>query len=371
MSVEKYPAAVAMLEEYQQIEADMASAEVLANPDKLRSLSRRYAQLGRVVSRYQKWLQLNQEIADIAEIVALGGEDAELFASELPQLEAARDKAGDDLRDALIPRDPDDLRDVILEVKAGEGGEESALFAGDLVRMYQRYAESKGWVTQILSATATDIGGYKDLQMAIKAKQVPEDPAEGVWSYLKFEAGVHRVQRVPVTETQGRIHTSAAGVLVFAEVDDPGEIEINDNDLRIDVFRSSGPGGQSVNTTDSAVRITHLPTGITVSMQDEKSQIKNRESAMRVLRARLRQLQLEEQAAKEADQRRSQVRTVDRSERVRTYNFPENRISEHRTGFKSHNLDAVLNGYLDDVIHSLREMDENERLQNATENSAS
>lgn len=363
----KYPAAQAMLEEYRELEAQMASPEVLANPDKLRSLSRRYAQLGSVVARYQNWLQISKDLNDIREIVALGGSDGELFAAELPRLETAFETASNELRNALIPRDPDDLRDVILEVKAGEGGEESALFAADLLRMYQRYAESKGWTTQVLNATATDMGGFKDVQMAVKAKNVPEDPSDGVWAWLKFEAGVHRVQRVPVTESQGRVHTSAAGVLVFAEVEDPGEIEINDNDLRIDVFRSSGPGGQSVNTTDSAVRITHLPTGITVSMQDEKSQIKNRESAMRVLRARLRQMQLAEQAAKEADQRRSQVRTVDRSERVRTYNFPENRISDHRTGYKAYNLDSVIDGNLDAVINSLREMDEAERLTHAAE----
>lgn len=365
LSEVKYPAAQAMLEEYRELEVQMSSPEVLANPDKLRSLSRRYAQLGPVVSRYQNWLQIEQDLLETQEIVELGGADGELFAAELPRLKAAYESAAESLRNALIPRDPDDLRDVILEVKAGEGGEESALFAADLLRMYQRYAETKGWNTQILNATATDMGGYKDVQIAVKAKSVPADPADGVWAWLKFEAGVHRVQRVPVTESQGRVHTSAAGVLVFAEVEDPGEIEINDNDLRIDVFRSSGPGGQSVNTTDSAVRITHLPTGITVSMQDEKSQIKNRESAMRVLRARLRQMQLEEQAAKEADQRRSQVRTVDRSERVRTYNFPENRISDHRTGYKAYNLDSVINGNLDAVIQSLRDLDEAERLEHA------
>lgn len=359
-----------MVAEYHQIEQDMASPEVLANPDKLRSLSRRYAELKRVVGRYERWQKAEEDLAEAQEIVELGGEDGALFAEEVPGLEAARDEAAESLRDALIPRDPDDGRDVIIEVKAGEGGEESALFAADLLRMYQRYAEKMGWSTQILSATETDLGGYKDVQMAVKSKTVPEDPADGVWAHLKYEAGVHRVQRVPVTETQGRIHTSAAGVLVFAEVDEPEEVEINDNDLRIDVYRSSGPGGQSVNTTDSAVRITHEPTGITVSMQDEKSQIKNREAAMRILRARLRQRQLEEQAAKEADQRRSQVRTVDRSERVRTYNFPENRIADHRTGFKAHNLDQVLGGELDAVITSLREADEQERLEAAAENAS-
>ncbi|MFC5382930.1 peptide chain release factor 1 [Arcanobacterium hippocoleae] len=364
----EYPAAEAMLLEYRDLEAQMADPQVLANPERLRQLSRRYAQLGPVVTRYRNWLKIAQDLGETREIVELGGADGELFAAELPRLESAYELAAEDLRNALIPRDPDDLRDVILEVKAGEGGEESALFAADLLRMYQRYAETKGWSTQILNATPTDMGGFKDVQIAVKAKSVPEDPRDGVWAWLKFEAGVHRVQRVPVTESQGRVHTSAAGVLVFAEVEDPGEIEINDNDLRIDVFRSSGPGGQSVNTTDSAVRITHLPTGITVSMQDEKSQIKNRESAMRVLRARLRQMQLAEQAAKEADQRRSQVRTVDRSERVRTYNFPENRISDHRTGYKAYNLDSVIDGNLAAVIESLREMDEAERLAHASEN---
>ncbi len=367
MSSEKFPAALIMLNEYKDIEQQMSSPEVLSNPSKLRSLGRRYSELKSVVTRYEAWEQTTRDLAEMREIVQLGGEDVELYQDELPELELAAEKAEEELRTALTSRDPDDLRDVILEVKAGEGGDESALFAADLLRMYQRYAESKGWVTQILSAMPTDIGGYKDVQLAIKAKGVPEDPADGVWAHLKFEAGVHRVQRVPVTESQGRIHTSAAGVLVFAEVDDQGEIEINDNDLRIDVFRSSGPGGQSVNTTDSAVRITHLPTGIVVSMQDEKSQIKNRESAMRVLRARLRQKQLDEQAEKDAAMRRSQVRTVDRSERVRTYNFPENRISDHRTGYKAHNLSAVLDGSLQDVIDSLRQMDELERLENAND----
>ena len=261
-----------------------------------------------------------------------------------------------------MPTDPDDARDVILEVKAGEGGEESALFAGDLLRMYLRYAERQGWSTQILGATESDLGGYKDVSVAIKAKGVPEDPAEGVWAHLKYEGGVHRVQRVPVTESQGRIHTSAAGVLVLPEVDDPGEVEIESNDLRIDVYRSSGPGGQSVNTTDSAVRITHLPTGIVVSMQNEKSQLQNREQALRVLRARLLAAQQEEAAAAASEQRRSQVRTVDRSERIRTYNFPENRIADHRTGYKAYNLDHVLDGDLGPVIASAVEMDEAERL---------
>ncbi len=359
--------AASMLAEYERIEVEMASPAVLSSAQKMRSLGRRYAELGRVVRVYRPYLQAKEDLEEVREIVAAGGEDAELFKSELPDLEESFAELSEKLKEVLIPRDPDDARDAIVEVKAGEGGEESALFAADLERMYERYAESKGWQVQILSATPTELGGYKDIQLAVRTRSTPEDPADGVWAHLKYEAGVHRVQRVPVTESQGRIHTSAAGVLVFAEVDDPGEVEINDADLRIDVYRSSGPGGQSVNTTDSAVRITHLPTGLVVAIQDEKSQIKNREAAMRVLRSRLRQLQLDQQAEENAALRRSQVRTVDRSERIRTYNFPENRISDHRTGYKAYNLDHVLAGNLEPLIDSARQMDETERLASAEE----
>ena len=265
------------------------------------------------------------------------------------------------LRHLLVPRDPDDDRDAILEVKAGEGGEESALFAGDLLRMYLRYAEKRGWRAEVIDATESDLGGYKEARLAVKAKGTPQ-PGEAPWAMLKFEGGVHRVQRVPVTESQGRIHTSAAGVLVMPEVEETDEVEIHANDIRVDVYRSSGPGGQSVNTTDSAVRITHLATGIVVSCQNEKSQLQNKESAMRVLRARLHQLAREQAEAEASAARRSQVRTVDRSERIRTYNFPENRISDHRTGFKAYNLDTVLDGDLDAVIGSCVEADEQARL---------
>ncbi len=240
---------------------------------------------------------------------------------------------------------------MILQIKAGEGGEESALFAGDLLRMYLRYAERQGWKTEILDAEQSDLGGYKDVTVAVRGRS-----DSGVWRKLKYEGGVHRVQRVPATESQGRIHTSAAGVLVLPEAEDV-DVQIDPADLRIDVYRSSGPGGQSVNTTDSAVRITHLPTGTVVSMQNEKSQLQNREAGLRVLRSRLL-AQAQEEADKEAaDARRSQVRTVDRSERVRTYNFPENRISDHRVGFKAYNLDQVLDGSLDDVIAALEKAD--------------
>jgi peptide chain release factor 1 len=234
---------------------------------------------------------------------------------------------------------------VIMEIKMGEGGAESALFAADLLRMYLHYAESKRWKTEIIEQTTSDLGGIKDIQLAVKGSS--SDPAEGVWAHLKYEGGVHRVQRVPATESQGRIHTSAAGVLVFPEVDEPEEVEINANDLKIDVYRSSGPGGQSVNTTDSAVRITHLPTGIVVAMQNEKSQLQNKEAGMRVLRALVR---------------KGQIRTMDRSERIRTYNFPENRIADHRTGYKAYNLDTVMNGALDAVIDSCITADEATRL---------
>jgi peptide chain release factor 1 len=238
---------------------------------------------------------------------------------------------------------------------------ESARCAADLLRLSRRNAEPRGWKTAVLDATESDLGGYKDVRVAIKAKGTPQ-PGEAPWARLKYEGGVHRVQRVPVTESQGRIHTSAAGVLVMPEVDDPAEVEIGPNDLKIDVYRSSGPGGQSVNTTDSAVRITHLPTGVVVSCQNEKSQLQNKESALRVLRARLHQIAQEQADAEASAARRSQVRTVDRSERVRTYNFPENRIADHRTGFKAYNLDAVLDGELDAVVQSAVDADEAARM---------
>jgi peptide chain release factor 1 len=247
-----------------------------------------------------------------------------------------------------------------MEIKSGEGGEESALFAGDLLKMYSRYAESRGWKVEILDAQETDLGGYKSVTAAIKAPTAGE-PDSMPYGVLKFEGGVHRVQRVPVTESQGRLHTSAAGVLVMPEVAET-EIDIDEGDLRIDVYRSSGPGGQGVNTTDSAVRITHLPSGIVVSCQNERSQLQNREQAMRMLRARLTAAAESEAATAASAARRSQVRTVDRSERIRTYNFPENRISDHRIGFKSYNLDQVLNGDLDAVIKALQEADTEQRL---------
>ena len=348
--------AEALVAEHAALERQMAEPEVASDPDRAREVAKRYAALGPTVAAHHAWLRAVEDLGAAHELAL----EEPAFAEELPALEAAAAAAEDRLRRLLIPRDPDDDRDVILEVKAGEGGEESALFAGDLLRMYLRHAERRGWRTEVLDATESDLGGYKDVRVAVKARGNPQ-PGEAPWARLKFEGGVHRVQRVPVTESSGRIHTSAAGVWVMPEAEEV-EVSIDPSDLRIDVFRSSGPGGQSVNTTDSAVRITHVPTGLVVSCQNEKSQLQNREAALRVLRARLHQMAMEERHAADADVRASQVRTVDRSERIRTYNFPENRISDHRTGFKAHNLDAVLDGDLDPVIQSCVDADESARL---------
>ena len=349
-----------LLAEHRELTERLADPAVHQDQALARRLGRRYAELGAVVAAHRDWATARTDLADARELAQEPGEDAAVFAAELPGLQERHDTAAERLRRVLIPRDPDDGRDVIIEVKAGEGGAEAALFAADLVRMYLRFAESRSWSTQVLSSTDSELGGYKDVQVAVRGSS--SDPAEGVFAALKFEGGVHRVQRVPATESQGRIHTSAAGVLVFPEADAPEEIQIDPNEVKVDVFRSSGPGGQSVNTTDSAVRLTHVPTGIVVSMQNEKSQIQNREAAMRVLRSRLLDLQRREREEAESAARHSQVRTLDRSERVRTYNFGENRIVDHRSGYKAYNLDAVLDGALDPVIESLQAMDEAERL---------
>jgi len=345
-----------LLAEQAELQNVLADPTLHTDPVRAKKVNRRYAELSKIAAANSAW---HQAQADLAAAGELAKED-DAFAEEIPALtEGVRD-AQERLRRLLIPRDPDDGRDVIMEIKGGEGGAESALFAADLLRMYVQYAASKGWKTEMLERNESDLGGYKDVQLAIKSHAT--DPSQGVWAHLKYEGGVHRVQRVPVTETQGRIHTSTTGVLVFPEVDEPEELDINQNDLKIDVYRSSGPGGQSVNTTDSAVRITHLPTGIVVSMQNEKSQLQNREAGMRVLRARLLARQQEELAAAASDVRRSQIRSMDRSERIRTYNFPENRVADHRTGYKAYNLDQVMNGALEPLIESAIQADEEARL---------
>jgi peptide chain release factor 1 len=351
-----FESVASLLAEHEQLQQQLSDPAIHADAGRAKKVNRRYAELNQIVAAHAAWQAADEDAAAARELA----KEDEAFAAELPALEEKLTAAAEKLRRLLIPRDPDDGRDVIMEIKGGEGGEESALFAADLLRMYLHYAESRGWKTELLERNESDLGGYKDVQVAIKSNAT--DPALGVWASLKYEGGVHRVQRVPATESQGRIHTSTTGVLVFPEVDEPEEIDISPNDLRIDVFRSSGPGGQSVNTTDSAVRITHLPTGIVVSMQNEKSQIQNREAGMRVLRARLLAKQQEEIAAAASDQRKTQIRTMDRSERIRTYNFPENRIADHRTGYKSYNLDHVMNGALQPVIDSCIQADEESRL---------
>jgi len=311
---------------------------------------------GPVVAGYRKW---KQSVEDLAAAKELADVDPD-FAAEIPALEILEAENADLLEELLLPRGPNDDRDVIMEIKAGAGGDESALFAGDLLRMYMRFAEKQGWKTEVIDVTESDLGGYKDISIAVKSKGTPA-PGQSPYAKLKFEGGVHRVQRVPETESQGRIHTSAAGVLVLPEAEEV-DVELNMNDVRVDVYRSSGPGGQSVNTTDSAVRLTHVPTGIVVSCQNEKSQLQNKESAMRILRARLLADAQEKAEAAASAERKSQVRTVDRSERIRTYNFPENRLSDHRVNYKANNLDAVLNGELEPVIQSLLDADKAAKL---------
>ena len=345
-----------LIDEHRAVQEELSDPAVHADAARAKRVNRRYAELSRIVAAYDSWGAASDDLEAARELA----KDDDAFAEEVPALEERLADTQEKLRRLLIPRDPDDARDVIMEIKGGEGGAESALFAADLLRMYLQYAAAKGWKTELLERTESDLGGYKDVQVAIKGSSA--DPAQGVWAHLKYEGGVHRVQRVPATESQGRIHTSTTGVLVFPEVDEPDEVLISPNDLKIDVFRSSGPGGQSVNTTDSAVRITHLPTGIVVSMQNEKSQLQNREAGMRVLRARILAKQQEELDAAASDARKSQIRGMDRSERIRTYNFPENRIADHRTGYKAYNLDQVMDGGLDPIIESAIHADEEARL---------
>jgi len=351
-----FEAAAGLREEFAALEQQLADPAIHADIAASRRVGRRYAELTPIVKNLAAHEQLTSDLGaarELAEEDPSFGEEVDALTTQLAEIEER-------LAQLLAPRDPNDSADALIEIKSGEGGEESALFAGDLFRMYSRYAEVRGWKVEVLDSQETDLGGYKSITLAVKATGAP-DPENAPYGVLKFEGGVHRVQRVPVTETQGRIHTSAAGVLVMPDVE-AAEVEIRDDDLRVDVFRSSGPGGQGVNTTDSAVRITHLPTGIVVSCQNERSQLQNKESAMRMLRARLVARAEEEAASAASAARRSQVRTVDRSERIRTYNFPENRIADHRIGFKAYNLDQVLAGDLSAVISALQAADLAERL---------
>ncbi|MDO4927678.1 MAG: peptide chain release factor 1 [Corynebacterium sp.] len=342
--------------EYQGIEMQMADPETAGDQKKFRVLSKRYSELQPIINVHNK---LSQARADFADAKEMAYEDSD-FKAEADSLEGEVVRLEEQLADLLAPRDPHDGDDIVMEVKSGAGGEEAALFAGEIVRMYQRYAEKHGFSIEVLGLSESDLGGVKDMTLSIRSKQPSRD---GAWSAFKFEGGVHRVQRIPVTESQGRIQTSAAGVLVYPEPDEVGEVEIDDKDIRVDVYRSSGKGGQGVNTTDSAVRITHLPTGLVVTCQKERSQIQNKARALQVLAARLQALAEEQAEAEAAEGRAAQIRTIDRSERIRTYNFPENRITDHRIGYKANNLDAVLNGELDDLFAALQAAERAARLE--------
>ncbi|ADD41013.1 peptide chain release factor 1 [Stackebrandtia nassauensis] len=350
-----------LLAEHSELEKQLADPSIHADAALARRVGRRYAELSPIAACNA---ELDTVKEDLAAAEELAGDDPE-FAAEATALRERIPQLEEKLAELLLPRDPDDSRDVIIEIKAGEGGAESALFAADLLRMYLRYAEKHGWVAEIMDSQESEMGGVKDVSVAVKTKGNPEG-GHGVWSRMKFEGGVHRVQRVPVTESQGRIHTSAAGVLVMPEAEEV-DVEINMHELRIDVYRSSGPGGQSVNTTDSAVRITHIPTGVVASCQNEKSQLQNKEAAMRILRARLLAAKQEEAEAAAGAARKSQVRTVDRSERVRTYNFPQNRVTDHRIGYTSHNLDQVMQGDMDGVLDALATAERAARLEGSDE----
>ncbi|MEV4411096.1 peptide chain release factor 1 [Catellatospora sp. NPDC049609] len=351
----------ALLAEYAELEARLADPAIHADQAEARRVGRRFAALTPI---HKTAAELDSARADLEAARELAAIDPD-FATEAVSLEQRLPDLEEKLAELLAPRDPNDAKDVILEIKSGEGGEESALFAGDLLRMYLRYAERRGWVTEVLDSQESDLGGVKDVSVAIKTRGVP-DGGNGVWSRLKWEGGVHRVQRVPATESQGRIHTSAAGVLVMPEAEET-EIEIDQSDLRIDVYRSQGAGGQSVNTTDSAVRITHIPTGTVVTCQNERSQLQNKDKAMRMLRAKLAQLAEEQAMAAAADARKAQIRTVDRSERIRTYNYPQNRITDHRIGYTAYNLDLAVAGDMDGVLEALTAADRAARLAGDTE----
>ncbi|GAA2363220.1 peptide chain release factor 1 [Catellatospora methionotrophica] len=351
----------ALLAEYAELEARLADPSIHADQAAARKVGRRFAELTPI---HKTAHELDAARADLEAARELASIDPD-FAAEAAAMELRLPELEEKLAELLAPRDPNDAKDVILEIKSGEGGEESALFAGDLLRMYLRYAERRGWITEVLDSQDSDLGGVKDVSVAIKTRGVP-DGGNGVWSRLKWEGGVHRVQRVPATESQGRIHTSAAGVLVMPEAEDT-EVEIDTSDLRIDVYRSQGAGGQSVNTTDSAVRITHIPTGTVVTCQNERSQLQNKDKAMRMLRAKLAQLAEEQAQAAAADARKAQIRTVDRSERIRTYNYPQNRITDHRIGYTAYNLDLAVGGDMDGVLEALTTADRAARLAGETE----
>ncbi|MBP9664466.1 MAG: peptide chain release factor 1 [Pyrinomonadaceae bacterium] len=332
---------------YEELTEQISQPEFMADMTAYARLMKQHRSLGEIVEKYREVKKMQDDLTGARDLLALADDDdmREMANLEIAEIEEKLPAAEEELKVLLLPKDPFDEKNVILEIRAGTGGDEATLFAGDILRMYARYAERQGWKMDIMGASDTGVGGVKEATVMIEG--------DNVYSKMRFESGVHRVQRVPQTESSGRIHTSAITVAVLPEAEEV-DVQIDQNDLRIDTFCSSGPGGQSVNTTYSAVRITHLPTGVVVSMQDEKSQIKNREKAMRVLRARLQEIEEQKQHDAQASERKSMVGSGDRSEKIRTYNFKENRVTDHRIGMTVHQLDLVLDGQLDDFIDALR-----------------
>ena len=345
-----------ILEKYEELSMKVSDPDVIANQTVWQKHIKEMGEMEPIVNKYREYKKAKEGVAEAKEMLEMGDEELrELAKMELAELEDQIPVMEDELKILLLPKDPNDEKNVILEVRAGTGGDEAALFGGDLLRMYLRYAERRGWKAEIMDINDTGIGGVKEAEVLIKGK--------GAYSRLKYESGTHRVQRVPATESSGRIHTSAATIAVLPEVDDV-EVEINPNDVRVDVYRSSGNGGQCVNTTDSAVRLTHMPSGLVVTCQDEKSQIKNKEKAFKVLRARLYDLKLQEQNAEISAERRSQVGSGDRSERIRTYNFPQGRVTDHRIGMTLYKLDNFLDGDIDEIIDGMITSEQAEKMKN-------
>ncbi len=348
----------ALKEKFDTLAEKISDPEVIANQETWRKLCKEHSDLSPIIDKYNEYKSAKTTIADDKEMLETCSEKEleEMLRDEISETEKSLGKICDELKILLLPKDPNDEKNVIMEIRGGTGGEEAALFASDLMRMYSMYAENHRWKIDILNSNPTDIGGYKEVCFSIEG--------EGAYSRLKFESGVHRVQRVPSTESSGRIHTSAVTVAVLPEVEEV-EVDINPNDLRIDVFRAGGPGGQCVNTTDSAVRITHLPTGIVVSCQDEKSQFKNKDKAMKILRSRIYDVMEAERHKEIADERKSQIGSGDRSERIRTYNFPQGRVTDHRINLTLFKLEQFLNGNMDEIIDALITADQSEKLAKA------
>jgi peptide chain release factor 1 len=340
-----------------ELERQLSDPAVIGNREGYQKTVREHADLGKIVTAFRRYKEVLGRVEESRGLLNDGDTEIRALAKdELAELAAERDQLENDLRLLLLPKDPNDDKNIIMEIRAGTGGDEAALFVSDLFRMYGRFAEDRGWKVEILSHHPTGVGGLKEVIAMVQGR--------GAYSILKYESGIHRVQRVPVTETQGRIHTSAVTVAVLPEAEEV-DVEINPNDLRIDVYRSGGPGGQSVNTTDSAVRVTHLPTGLVVICQDEKSQLKNKNKALKVLRSRLLDMKIQDQERKRAEDRKSQVGTGDRSGRIRTYNFPQNRVTDHRIGLTLYKLDSVLQGGIQDLIDGLTTHYQARALQNA------